>query len=126
MEAGGGKLAGEAESLKQGGLGAEDLCGGQGVVQLAQQGDEAADEGGLCVGAEMAEALCVAAGDPDAGLAAVDKVGVSLVLRRQGGEGAGAGNDEAEPLLGVRDDGVVVHKGGLAGGEGHAGTLAEK
>jgi len=122
----GRERAREAEEFERVGVGGENF-GGSGVVEkIGEEGDEAADEGRVGVGAEVAAAIAEFGDEPDLGGAAGDVVRGRAVGGRQRGAAAGALDGSGEAFLRIVEEGELVEQGLLLSVAGHGkGEAAE-
>jgi len=123
VAAGGGEVFSEAEGGERVGLRVSERGGREAAEELGDEHDEAADEGRLGVGAEIAEAIAELADEPDDGDAAADAVGIGALGGRERRDAFRAVDHEGEALLRIVDDGEILNELFQFARERHAGSV---
>ncbi len=116
---GGAQVLREGEGLNRIGVTGRDLGGCRSAVELAEEGDEAADDGAIGFATEGAEAVADFADEVDEGDATANAVGVDALSLGEGRKFFGAVDDGAEAFLGIVDDGEIIDEVGKFFSEGH-------
>lgn len=119
VAAGGGKGAREVEGFERVGGGGEEFGGGEVVVKIGEERDEAEDDGRVGGGEKVATAIAESGDEPDAGSAAGDAVGGGALIGGESGAMARAFDDGGEALLEIVDQEEVIEELLLAGGQAH-------
>ena len=115
-------MAREAKGLERVGVAGDDLGGRGAAEEIAEQRDEAADEGRVGVAAEVAAAAGVEFADEmDERDAAADAVGIGAFGGSEGREFFRAVDDDREAFLRVVDERELFGKLLLFLDEGHMG-----
>jgi hypothetical protein len=113
----GRKILEEVERGEGIGVGGANFGGGRGVEKIGEKDDEAADEGGIGVGAEMAAGVAELADEPDGGRATADLVERDALIGREARETSGAVDDGGEAFVRVVEGKKFVDQGLLHASE---------
>lgn len=125
MAARGGEGAGEAEGFERiGGVG-EKLRGGEVGVKIGEQRDEAKDDRGIGVDAEMTAVVAQLGDEPDRGDATRHAVGGGALGGRELGPAARAVDDGGEAFVRIVEGEQVVQERLLAGRKAHEAQTVE-